>query len=156
MNENEIQKAIRKGKLPTSTFEKFFLGLVIFVCLDSGEFLRKNGSIIMLFFLVFMILFMIWSFQLRKKLTPYTSNMPTIKKALVLYKLADKPDVYDVKKENNSYGIYFKAGWFTNPYKSIILYDESGYYITCQSKSINNINKTKKIIERIKKLEAEV
>ena len=171
MDEDQIKEAIKKGKLPTSMDEYLILGIFFAILFFTGisplifnggiSTSLSNGSILISFIAALILPLAIWGIRRAKRLTTLTSNLPTIKKALVLYNLANGDEVYNVEKENDSYNIYFKAGWLVYAYKATILYDESGYYINSQAQSYNKgfgirINKTKNVIEKIKELEAQV
>jgi|GEM_PF-4074377 len=161
MDENEITEAIKRGKLPTTTADKVSMGLFLLIATAICIITIQNGTTFFLFIIASIILIGIISAFRYNKLTPYMNTLSINKKALVLYQIADGPDVYNVEKENNSYNIYFKAGWFVYAYKVIILYDDSGYYITSHAQYYNRgagvrVNKTKQIIDKIKKLEAEL
>ena len=167
MTEDEIKKAIEKGKLPIKTVDVIvMISYLILVLVGIYEFKRlvslQNNIFLFLFTICLILLaFEFWQIFAIKKLIAYSSNLTTDKKISVIDKLVQLRGIYSVTRKNHYTQYEEKAisRYLISHYQIAILTSEDSYYINV----VNNggrlfwfsKDKANEIIERIKKVESE-
>ena len=168
MTNEEIEKAIKKGRLPLSTIDKIVLVAgfcsTLYIIYMSVQIYFRWGlptSIWAIFSGGSIITIVVWKLFWLKKLTPYLSDSAIAKKGRALKRLGEEPTAHNFKIEEQYCSLYFKKKeWYNTAYDAIILYDDTGYFIKVSTGSGNSkwlaSGKTQQIIGKLKQHESEL
>ena len=162
MTEDEVKKAIEKGKLPLSIVERIEIIFFVILFIVGTPILYQNNhslyKVLMFILFIGVILgFRVYNIFQAKKLFRYSSTITLERKKEILDKLIDDPNI----RYSDEFILDNYYSFSERTFSVIILYDDSGYYVN-STLSLGRMGgelaspKMTEIIRRIQKLEAEL
>ena len=170
MDEDEIQEAIEKRKLPLSIVDYLLLGFNIFIAsfaitlvvisYNDHTFKNPNSMLFGVLFSLLLLTFVTWKIFHEKELIIYQNKFANDKKAAILEKLISQSHISSIQRKNNYYWLSVCDDERWGYYTVTLIYNESAYGI-CSLKgsgrsSTLSVDISLEIINKIKNLEAKV
>jgi hypothetical protein len=159
MTTEELETAIKRGRLPFSGRDYWALGFgtFIFILMITLLFINPvNNPFAIVPFSVIALISVAYRFR-QNNLAVYTSNKSIASKEATLIQLFKGMNGERVKNDDNYFRFYITGGWFSNTYLIRIIYTDNAYYINSrytESKGSflygTNVGKVQEIINKLK------
>ncbi|MCW3126334.1 MAG: hypothetical protein JWO03_1992 [Bacteroidetes bacterium] len=140
MSNEEIEKAIAKGRLPFFISDYIFIGILVLInVLGAATLVVDNSKVLPVFAIcsLFPIIMAGLTYN-RKRLTIYSSSQSLSSKQMVISNLMDVLKATGIGNNEGYCQFIFGGGWFSNDYSITIIYTQSAYYLNCISASGRN------------------